>query len=350
MEKQGRLNKRNHEVYEIVVNEQEAAVVREIFDLYVTKGMGSHRICTYLTKKGIFNRKGTNFTNGTIRNMLKNRAYLGIIKNGETESEIFKHLQIIDPCIFEAAQKLLEQRSLSNEERRVPLNTKSRSLLSGNVFCGHCGARLIVTTSGKYYHRKDGDVTVTHRIRYVCYNRTRHKHLCNGQTGYTVSKLDDIIDQVVHKLFEQLNGIPKEQIVARKFAKQIDEYQTKLSHARAILQSHRAEMKEYEAEVLKIIRGESNLSSELLNKLYEESKAKVNSAAETVRELEEKIKNSEKLRDELFRQYDTITRWAELYDTCDIETKKMIISRLMNTIRVKRGYEIEIDLAFSDYL
>jgi len=347
LEKQGRLNKRNHEVYEIVVDEQEAAVVREIFDLYVTKGMGSHRICTYLTKKGIFNRKGTNFTNGTIRNMLKNRAYLGIIKNGETESEIFKHLQIIDPCIFEAAQKLLEQRSLSNEERRVPLNTKSRSLLSGNVFCGHCGARLIVTTSGKYYHRKDGDVTVTHRIRYVCYNRTRHKHLCNGQTGYTVSKLDDIIDQVVHKLFEQLNGIPKEQIVARKFAKQIDEYQTKLSHARAILQSHRAEMKEYEAEVLKIIRGESNLSSELLNKLYEESKAKVNSAAETVRELEEKIKNSEKLRDELFRQYDTITRWAELYDTCDIETKKMIISRLMNTIRVKRGYEIEIDLAIT---
>ena len=104
-------------------------------------------------------------------------------------------------------------------------------------------------------------------------------------------------------------------------------------------------MKEYEAEVLKIIRGESNLSSELLNKLYVESKAKV--AAENVRELEEKIKDSVKLRDELFRQYDTITRWAELYDTCDIETKKMIISRLMNTIRVKRGYEIEIDLAIT---
>jgi hypothetical protein len=62
------------------------------------------------------------------------------------------------------------------------------------------------------------------------------------------------------------------QIVARKFAKQIDEYQTKLSHARAILQSHRAEMKEYEAEVLKIIRGESNLSSELLNKLRSNQK------------------------------------------------------------------------------
>jgi hypothetical protein len=36
--------------------------------------------------------------------------------------------------------------------------------------------------------------------------------------------------------------------------------------------------------------------------------------------------------------------WADMYDECDMETKKMILSRIMNTVKVKRGYEIEIDL------
>jgi len=51
------------------------------------------------------------------------------------------------------------------------------------------------------------------------------------------------------------------------------------------------------------------------------------------------------LRNKLNDQYDKITGWSELYDTCDMETKKMIISRLMTTVRVKRDYELEIDLS-----
>lgn len=48
--KRGRVNKRGHEVYEIEVDEQEAKVVRLIFDLYLTKGYGSQRLSTYLAE------------------------------------------------------------------------------------------------------------------------------------------------------------------------------------------------------------------------------------------------------------------------------------------------------------
>jgi len=48
----GRFNKRKHEVYELVVNEAEAAVVRIIFDKYVHEGFGAQRIATYLNKLG----------------------------------------------------------------------------------------------------------------------------------------------------------------------------------------------------------------------------------------------------------------------------------------------------------
>lgn len=100
------------------------------------------------------------------------------MKSGETVTGIFTELQIIDPDTFDAAQRLFQQRSVKAEERHVPLNTRGSSLLSSNVFCGHCGARLTVTTNGKKYHRKDGEVSVTPRTRYVCYNKTSHKHLC----------------------------------------------------------------------------------------------------------------------------------------------------------------------------
>lgn len=75
LEKRGRVNKRGHEVYEIEVDDEESSVIRLIFDLYLTKGYGSHRISTYLTDYGILTRKGDNFTSSTINNILGNRAY-----------------------------------------------------------------------------------------------------------------------------------------------------------------------------------------------------------------------------------------------------------------------------------
>jgi len=259
---------------------------------------------------------------------------MGILRSGETESDIFPHLQIIDPHTFEAAQNIFIQRSADYQERRIPLNTKGSSLLSGNVFCGHCGARLIVTTNGKKYRRKDGDVTVTPRMRYVCYNKTRHAHLCDGQTGYTVRKLDAIVDEVVHSLFEQLNDVPKDAVIAARYASQIAEYQMLLTTARAALRAHTAEVLEYEAEVIKVIRGDSKLNPDLLNKLYEDAKAKSTESEQTVKMLERKIQDGEQMRDSLSQQFDTMRTWADMYDDCDMETKKMILSRIMKSIKV----------------
>jgi DNA invertase Pin-like site-specific DNA recombinase len=346
--KRGRLNKRGHELYEIEVDEQESAVVRLIFDLYLTKGYGSQRISTHLTEHGMMNRKGENFTNVTINGMLKNNAYTGVLKSGETVTEIFPDLQIITPEIYGATQKLKEQRSAAfQEQRHVPLNTKGSSLLSGNVFCGHCGGRLIVTTNGKKYVRKDGKVTVTPRTRYVCYNKTRHKHRCDGQTGYTVSKLDNVVDEVIRGLFARLNDLPKEAIIEERYSERIAESRVALAKAKTDLQARAAEAHEYEAEVIKVIRGESKLNSELLNRLYEEAKEKVVESERRVSELEESLQSGEQMKEALSEQFGNIQSWSDMYGTCDPETKKMILARMFSTIRVKRDYEVEIDLTAS---
>ena len=187
-------------------------------------------------------------------------------------------------------------------------------------------------------------MTSTPRLRYVCYNKTRHAELCDGQTGYTVHKLDAVIETVVCGLFARLLDLPKEAIIAARCAEQIAETQRSLIRAREILQADTAEVVEYEAEVIKVIRGESRLSSDLLNKLHEDAKARAEQSTLTVRQLEAQLQNGEERQAALAQQYDSMLTWADMYGQCDMAAKKMIVARLMRAVRVSRDYRVEIEL------
>ena len=118
----------------------------------------------------------------TIRGIICNLTYTGILRSGESRSPVLPHLQIIDPELFEAAQRIRTNRANAAEkERTVPRNIGGQSLLSGNVFCGHCGARLTLTTSGKAYPCKDDPHRVIKRVRYICYqDHPWGEHLFQG--------------------------------------------------------------------------------------------------------------------------------------------------------------------------
>lgn len=69
----------------------------------------------------------------------------------------------------------------SKADRIIPLNTKGQSLLSGNIFCDHCGGRLVIITSGKVVRMRNGETKGTKRIRYICYNKARKHIECAGK-------------------------------------------------------------------------------------------------------------------------------------------------------------------------
>jgi len=153
-----------------------------------------------------------------------------------------------------------------------------------------------------------------------------------------------MIETIVHELFNRLNGIPKETLIEQRYTNQIAEYQLELTSAKATLGAYESEALAYESEVIKVIRGESKLNADMLNKLYVEAREKVTLSEQTVKELEKKLQNSEQMKKMLSKQFDNMKTWSDMYDECDLSTKKMIVSQMMNAIRVKRGYEIEVDL------
>lgn len=61
-----------------------------MFDLADHYGYGGRRISSELKAKGITNiRTGEPFHYSSIQNILKNVMYMGILRSGETQSEIF---------------------------------------------------------------------------------------------------------------------------------------------------------------------------------------------------------------------------------------------------------------------
>jgi hypothetical protein len=340
----GILNKRKHEVYALAVNESEAAVVRMIFDKYANEGYGAQRIATWLNNQGYRARSGKPWHHASIRGILCNLTYTGVLRSGESRSPVQEHLQIITEEQYELAQRIREARADSaSMNPRVPLNTRGNSLLAGNVFCGHCGARLSLTTNGKAYPCAADPNRVVKRIRYICYGKTRKQTECDGQTGYTAHILDGIVDKVVHHIFEQMWTVNKSEIVSQSYRDRMAERKALLESAKRDHAKAADELATLRAEVVKSIRGESSFSTDTLGTLIHEAEDKC--AA-----LEQKLKSAQAAYDEgqalmasLNTQYDAIIGWSELYDGASIETKKMIVSCLIKRIDVYRDYRVHID-------
>ena len=342
--KTGRLNKRKHEVCDLAVNEDEAAIVRIIFEKYVREGFGAQRIATHLNKLGYRARTGKMWHHATIRGIICNLTYTGVLRCGKSRSPVQPHLQIISPELFEAAQHIRTTRAnASEQERRVPRNIGGSALLSGNVFCGHCGSRLNLTTSGKAYPCKDDPNRVIKRVRYACYGKTRKQTECDGQTGYTAHILDGIIDKVVRQIFERMRAIPKSEIVNVRYREKMEERKSLLRSIRAEYTKAAADLDTLKAEVIKALRGESAFSKEMLSSLIAEAEKKCAVLETQFNDAQAAYDEGQAVLASLNTQYDDIISWADMYDTASIEAKKMIVNCLISRVEVYRDYKLHID-------
>ena len=344
LEKSGILNKRKHEVNRLVIDDEEAEVVRMMFDLCVSSGYGKFRLAHFLNDHGIRNRQGENWHDATIGAILHNPLYKGILRSGETYSEPFEELQIIKPELFDMAQNLMTERTNENKEyRTMPLNTTGQSLLSGNVFCGHCGGRLTLTTNGKVVRQADGTPLKKKRIRYVCYNKTRHRTHCDGQTGYTMHILDDIVVNILHQVFDKMKSATSDMIIGSANKKQMALLQGDLKRARTENTKANTDYESLKAEVLKAVQGKSALPMEVLNEVLEETRQRVLDTSRRVTELTLELENENSRVAEMRAEFDRIATWSEIFDSSDIATKKMICGYIIKRVTVYRDYKLDVE-------
>ena len=340
----GVLNKKKREVMKLKINESEAKVIRMIFHFSVENGYGRCKIGNLLTSMGIYTREGKAWHEATVGHILHNELYMGILKSGTTRSEVFPEFQIISPDYFEMAQKLMAERINERKETRtMPLNTTGQSLLSGNVFCGHCGGRLTLTTNGTVRTHADGTVEQRKRVRYVCYNKTRHRLDCDGQTGYTMHILDGIIVDVLHMIFDKMAEVTEDEIVCRAHDHATLDLKDRLTRAKEDFTKATKEYDSLKGEVVKAVQGKSAFSMDILSELVESAKKEMLASGERLNTLTAEMETDEKRVSKIKSDYKNLIRWSEIFDNSDMATKKMIAGYIIHRVYVYSGYRLYIE-------
>jgi len=151
----------NLETKEITINEDEANIVRYMFERYV-EGVGSSTIAKELTAKGIKTPKGgTKWCESTIRGILKNEKYIGDVLMGKTftidpishkrlsnlgeaDKHYLKehHQPIISKELFDRVQEIRTKRAGNRETGRRNDNYSKKYPFSSKLYCGFCGSLL----------------------------------------------------------------------------------------------------------------------------------------------------------------------------------------------------------------
>ena len=345
LEHKGRTNKQNQDVGDLVVDPDEAEIVKLIFQKYLCEGYGAQRLCRYLAEQGITNRKGRNIPTTSINRIIKNPIYTGVIRNGDSQSEMLPELQIIDAETYERAQQMMEKRVTHHGD--VPLNTKGRSLLVGNVYCGHCGGRLTLTTSGRKRVRKDGTIVRETRARYQCHYNVRHPGECDGQSGYGVEKLDKLVDQIIRIQLGRIQNAPSQELIAKQQAQEVELVKSRLSLLNEQYRQKQREYQDLRAETIKVIQGTSRLNADLLNSLVSETAEQIKQLAAQIQSTTAELEETVQTASQVLREYDQLISWAEMYDHCTFEAKKMIVAKFVKAVRVRRDYEIDIEFNVS---
>jgi site-specific DNA recombinase len=175
--------------------QEEAVVARYIFRMYLQEGMGIRLIARRLNAEGMRTRRGGNWSMVSIRDILRNRVYLGTYSRFGVRVP-GSHPALITPDDFRAVQDRLNARR-NNYSKRQP----SPFLLAGLVQCGHCGNRMIGVSRRQSWRRRSGSEGHASYRYYQCESRT-NQSVCD----YHTQRADDLEERVRATL--GMDGVP----------------------------------------------------------------------------------------------------------------------------------------------
>ena len=369
--KNGRTGKKNRELYDIAVEPTEAVTVQKIFELSDRYGYGGRKISSSLVEEGIVNmRTGEPFHYSSIQNILRNIMYIGILRSGETQSEIFSELQIVEPEQFQRVEKAREQRSAEYEEkcaaavqtmeladgeeievsrpdRMCPRRNVGRTLLSGNVYCGHCGGRIFASTARKSHHAMNGEVRERIPI-YKCYNRTQHRDLCDGPSTYRAEKVDQVVDSILSGIFFRAKDVKESELLKRQITSTTTAYQKQLKAVKAEYVKSSKELSKWEGLMLDSIEGTCVFTPEQVKKRMDVVQQSVNDLSAKIEDLQNKATETAELTEEIKAEHQRLLSWAEVYDGASLEEKKMVASYLIKAVTISQNYGIRIDFNITE--
>lgn len=306
----------DYEDGKLIVNPYEAEQVRKIYEWYLS-GSSLKAITDKLQDAGYTNKYSSYNSWSSVRNILENETYVGRLHFGDVVVD-HAHEAIITEEQFNAAQILRGKR----REQFGSHAFQSKHVLTGLLFCGHCGGRYYLRNTGKYSY-------------YACYSRTKQmKNMikdpnCQNKI-WRAQDLEPIIEEKIlallrnPKIAEELAaGKPK---AAAPVSKNTD------------IERRIREIDRQIGKLMELYQQDDippELLGEKINRLYGEKTALENSIAP--------VEETNAMPLDLVAEL--ITNAAEIWDFADENQKRRILQSLISRI-VLTDDQVDIEWAF----
>lgn len=198
----------------LVIDEDEAVMVRELFTLYATDRYSMKQIEDLFWNKGYRNHNGNKVSHSTMSNTISNPKYKGYyVGNKVKVVDMFTKKQkflppeewvmfkdesgeivpaIVSEKLWEQANEVLQRRSKDVKGRQNQCNHPN--LLTGKLVCTHCGRA--------YYRRDSKDKTGAVNSKWVCSGKINN----GADSCPSFAVYEEELKPVLYEVFRETSG------------------------------------------------------------------------------------------------------------------------------------------------
>ena len=337
-------NRKGQELKKFEIDLEQYVVYRKVIEKTINNGTGSYVIAHDLNSQGYKTANGGKFTCMAVTRMLSAPLPRGYTKEGET-SEALQKLKIITEEEGERIDEILKHRgAVDKEKRRIATKTKGGAMLSGNIFCSHCGGRITTTHHKDRYIRKDGSEHISDVLKYCCYHKSRKLCECDGQTNYIAAKVDEAVCRIMRQVFANMAGAPEEEKYKEILKKQQAAHNAGRRKVSLELDKNRKQLEALQEEIGKTLLGDSLYTPEDLKEAINTIKTRIAEGEEQLQKLDEELLQKNEMAEAALPAYRRFKSWAEEFDTASKEQKKMIACQLFDRIELGKNYQITLQM------
>lgn len=332
----------------IEVNEEQAKIVRFIFDEYI-KGKGALSIAFELTKKGVKPPRAQFWRAQEIKYILQNKTYTGKVLWGWRHADYKKnqqrklrdhkgiieqgqHKAIIPESIFLLAQKEKQIRGNSQKGR----GKLSRGLLTGIAKCIRCGSGVTYLTRHHNRKKKNPKWNDTITYEYLC-GGYKYSGICQRRV-ISATKLEEFVLNQIKNLIN--NPTARERLIFDRnitISDNLEDDYKRSAKMLADIDRRRQRVKEaYEAGIDSLDVYAANM------KRLEEEENKYHVVTD---DYQFKLQQLNERRQELEKFTKSLEDFNTLWDNAIFEERKHFLRMIIKEIRAGNG-KIEIDFRF----